>query len=50
VVEEMRIEVKRALWIDLGDAARKLSYQGERDMLNRAAAYIEAHPALAQTG
>jgi 8-oxo-dGTP pyrophosphatase MutT (NUDIX family) len=50
VVEDMRIEVKRALWIDLADAARKLSYQGERDMLNRAAAYIEAHPALAQTG
>ncbi len=43
---EMRIEVKRALWIPLEDAVRKLAYSGEKDMVRRAQAYVETHPEL----
>jgi 8-oxo-dGTP pyrophosphatase MutT (NUDIX family) len=42
---KMRIEVKRALWIPLDDGARKLSYRGEKDMVRRAQAFLEANPA-----
>jgi 8-oxo-dGTP pyrophosphatase MutT (NUDIX family) len=41
---EMRIEVKQALWIPLEDAAKKLAYRGEKDMVRRAQAYLAAHP------
>lgn len=44
IAPEMRIEVKRALWIALEDAARKLSYRGEKDMVRRAEGYLQAHP------
>jgi 8-oxo-dGTP pyrophosphatase MutT (NUDIX family) len=50
---EMRIEVKRALWIPLDEAARKLSYRGEKDMVRRAQAFLEANLAAVshdQTG
>jgi 8-oxo-dGTP pyrophosphatase MutT (NUDIX family) len=43
---EMRIEVKRALWIPLEDAVRKLAYRGEKDVVGRAQAYLRAHPDL----
>ena len=43
---EMRIEVKRALWIALEDAAKKLAYRGEKDMVRRAEDYLKAHPEL----
>jgi 8-oxo-dGTP pyrophosphatase MutT (NUDIX family) len=43
---EMRIEVKQALWIPLADAARKLAYRGEKDMVRRAQTYLAAHPEL----
>jgi 8-oxo-dGTP pyrophosphatase MutT (NUDIX family) len=43
---EMRIEVKRALWIPLDDAVRKLGYGGEKDMVRRAQAYVKGHPEL----
>jgi 8-oxo-dGTP pyrophosphatase MutT (NUDIX family) len=46
IAPEMRIEVKRALWIALEDAARKLAYGGEKDMVRRAEAYLKAHPEL----
>jgi len=46
IVPEMRIEVKRAMWIPLEDAARKLAYRGEKDMVRRAEAYLKAHPEL----
>jgi hypothetical protein len=42
----MRIEVKRALWIPLEDAVRKLAYRGEKDMVRRAQDYLKAHPEL----
>ena len=46
IAPEMRIEVKRALWIPLEDAVRKLAYRGEKDMVRRAQAYLAAHPEL----
>jgi 8-oxo-dGTP diphosphatase len=46
IAPEMRIEVKRALWIALEDGARKLAYRGEKDMVRRAEAYLKAHPEL----
>jgi 8-oxo-dGTP pyrophosphatase MutT (NUDIX family) len=44
IAPEMRIEVKRALWIPLEDAPRKLAYRGEKDMVRRAQAFLAAHP------
>lgn len=41
---EMRIEVKRAAWIPLEDAARKLAYRGERDVVKGAQEYVKSHP------
>jgi 8-oxo-dGTP pyrophosphatase MutT (NUDIX family) len=41
---EMRVEVKRAVWIALEEAAKKLAYRGERDMARRAQQYLESHP------
>jgi 8-oxo-dGTP pyrophosphatase MutT (NUDIX family) len=46
IAPEMRIEVKRALWIPLEEAARKLAYRGEKDMVRRAQAYLKAHSEL----
>lgn len=43
IAEEMRIEVKRALWIPLEEAAAKLAYRGEKDMVRRAQEYLQAH-------
>jgi hypothetical protein len=45
---EMRIEVKRVVWIALDEAARKLAYRGERDMARRAQEYLESHPEALQ--
>ncbi len=44
ISEEMRVEVKRALWIPLEDAAAKLAYRGERDMVQAAQKLLEANP------
>jgi len=44
IAPEMRIEVKRAFWIALADAARRLAYRGEKEMTQRAEAYLQAHP------
>jgi len=41
---DMRIEVKRALWISLDEAVKKLAYRGERDMVARAQEHLNAHP------
>ena len=46
IADEMRIEVKRALWIPLEEAAGKLAYRGEKDMVRRAQGYLRAHPEL----
>ena len=44
IAEEMRIEVRRALWIPLDGADRKLAYSGEKEMIRRAQEYLKAHP------
>jgi len=46
IAAEMRIEVKRALWIPLEEAAGKLAYGGEKDMVRKAQAYLQVHPEL----
>lgn len=43
VSSAMRIEVKKALWIPLAGAERKLSYRGERDVVRLAQKWLEAH-------
>jgi len=44
IADEMRIEVKRALWIPLKEAERRLAYKGEQDMVRRAQEYLQTHP------
>lgn len=44
---EMRIEVQRAFWHPLDDAAATLSYKGEREVAERALQYLMDHPELA---
>jgi 8-oxo-dGTP pyrophosphatase MutT (NUDIX family) len=48
IAPEMRIEVKRAVWVPLEEAERKLAYRGERDMIRRAQEYLKAHPEALQ--
>ena len=43
VAPDMRIEVKRALWVTLDEADRRLAYSGERTVLRQAQDYLEAH-------
>jgi 8-oxo-dGTP pyrophosphatase MutT (NUDIX family) len=43
---EMRVEVQRALWVPLDEAAKSLSYKSEREVALRAKAYLEAHPEM----
>jgi 8-oxo-dGTP pyrophosphatase MutT (NUDIX family) len=47
IADAMRIEVKRAIWVPLGEAERKLAYRGERDMARRAQEYLKSHPEAA---
>jgi 8-oxo-dGTP pyrophosphatase MutT (NUDIX family) len=42
----MRVEVARALWIPLADAAKMLAYKGEKQMAQKALEYVAAHPEL----
>jgi 8-oxo-dGTP pyrophosphatase MutT (NUDIX family) len=44
VTDAMRVEVKQALWMALGEAGKKLAYRGERDVVRRAQGYLESHP------
>ena len=44
ITDDMRIEVKQALWIPLGGAESKLAYKGEKDMVRRAQEYVHKHP------
>jgi 8-oxo-dGTP pyrophosphatase MutT (NUDIX family) len=41
---EMRIEVRRALWIPFEDAQTKLAYSGERQVVRKAQEYLQTHP------
>jgi 8-oxo-dGTP pyrophosphatase MutT (NUDIX family) len=40
---EMRIEVRRALWLPLHEAVSKLAYSGERQVVRKAQQYLEQH-------
>ena len=46
IAQAMRIEVKRALWVPLDEAVRKLAYRGERDAARRAQEYLKSHPEI----
>lgn len=43
VSPEMRIEIKRALWIPLEEAEGKLAYRGEREVVRLALEYLNSH-------
>jgi 8-oxo-dGTP pyrophosphatase MutT (NUDIX family) len=43
IKSEMRIEVKRALWVPLADAAKQLAYSNDRKLLRQAAEYVETN-------
>jgi len=43
VTDEMRVEVARARWVRLEDAAKLLAYRGEKQMAKKALEYIESH-------
>lgn len=43
ITEEMRIEVRRCLWLPLEQAHRMLTYKGERDVVQLAQQYVRAH-------
>ena len=44
VTPEMRVEVRRALWLPLEEAPRKLAYNGERQVVRKAQEYLKSHP------
>ncbi len=39
----MRVEVKQAMWVSLEEAARKLAYRGEREVVRAAQDYLNSH-------
>jgi 8-oxo-dGTP diphosphatase len=41
---EMRHEVRQALWLPLDEAAKRLSYRGEREVAKLAQDYFGTHP------
>ena len=43
LASNMRIEVKRALWVPLTDASSQLAYSNERKVLRQAEDYLETH-------
>jgi|SRR6516162_1618101 len=47
---KMRLEVAEARWIALGDAQQLLAYRGERQVVGRAAALLEARSSAPRTG
>jgi len=49
LTSDMRIEVKRALWVPLADAAPQLAYSNEREVLHEAQDYLETQTNLSET-
>jgi len=43
LTDEMRVEVARARWVRLQDAAKLLAYRGEKQMARKALEYVEEH-------
>ena len=44
IADNMKHEVRRAYWLPLDEAAKKLTYSGERQMARKAAEYLEERP------
>ena len=44
VTPEMRVEVRRALWLPLENTPKKLAYNGERQVVKKAQEYLKSHP------
>jgi 8-oxo-dGTP pyrophosphatase MutT (NUDIX family) len=44
VAQEMRVEVRRALWLPIEEAPLKLAYSGERQVVRKAQEYLKSHP------
>ena len=43
ITDEMKVEVRRCLWVPLDDAPKKLSYKGERQVAKLAQYYVSEH-------
>ncbi len=43
ISEEMRVEVRRCLWVPLEQAHKMLTYKGEREVAQLAQQYVRAH-------
>ncbi len=43
ITEAMKHEVRRAYWLPLEEAAKTLSYSGEKQMAGKALEYVKAH-------
>jgi 8-oxo-dGTP pyrophosphatase MutT (NUDIX family) len=50
VAAEMRIEVKRAIWVPLDDASKRMAYSSERKVLRQAQEYLETQGLSAKIG
>ena len=48
IAPAMQVEVQNAFWLPLNEAPSKLSYKGEREVAERALAYVETHPELGE--
>jgi 8-oxo-dGTP pyrophosphatase MutT (NUDIX family) len=46
ITPAMHNEVRQAMWLPLDEAAQKLRYRGERDVVKLAQEYIKANPEL----
>jgi 8-oxo-dGTP pyrophosphatase MutT (NUDIX family) len=46
ITPAMRHEVRQAMWIPLDEAAQRLSYRDERDVITLAQEYLASHPEL----
>ena len=44
IPEDMKHEVRGARWLPLADAPRALAFQGEKEMVEKAIAYLASHP------
>ena len=45
ITDEMKMEVRRCLWVPLDEAPKKLSYKGERQVVKLAQEYVSEHGA-----
>jgi 8-oxo-dGTP pyrophosphatase MutT (NUDIX family) len=48
IAPAMRIEVQNAFWLPLEEAATRLSYKGEREVVAHSLAYLKIHPELGE--